>query len=121
MYEDVTMAQLMKEHAVKLGVPEKAIILEDKADNTYENIIFSKKLVKEQKFQSAIVVSSNYHMRRVRMLFDREYKDTNLALTYIAAHDQVFEQERWWSSNKSLMVTITEYIKLAGYTLGKNS
>lgn len=121
VYDDMTIAQLMKEHAMKLGVPEKAIIIEDKADSTYENAVFSEELVKKLNFRSAIVVSSNYHMRRVKMLFDREYKDTDVSLTFIAANDPIFNQERWWNSNKSVMTVITEYIKLAGYAVGKNS
>ncbi|MFC3884791.1 YdcF family protein [Bacillus songklensis] len=121
VYDDVTIAQLMKDHAMKLGVPERAIVMEDKADSTYENAVFSRELVQKLKFRSAIVVSSNYHMRRVKMLFDREYKHGHVSLSYASAADPNFNPEHWWSSNKSLMTTITEYIKLAGYALGKNS
>ncbi|MED3561005.1 YdcF family protein [Bacillus xiapuensis] len=120
VYHDVTMAQLMKEHAIQLGIPEKAIIMEDRADSTYENAYFTKKVIKSYPIHSAIVISSNYHMKRVKMIFDREFKDTGLKLFYTGAKDQYFSKTRWWSNNKSIMITITEYIKMVGYALGKN-
>jgi uncharacterized SAM-binding protein YcdF (DUF218 family) len=120
VYENVTQAELMKEHAMKLGVPEKAIILEDRADSTYENAHFVKNIIKNYPIHSAIVVSSNYHMRRARMIFEREFKSTGIKLYYTGAKDPNFNETRWWSNNKSIMITLSEYVKFAGYALGKN-
>ncbi|WP_462410461.1 YdcF family protein [Neobacillus sp. Marseille-QA0830] len=120
VYNDVTAAELMKAHAIKLGVPEKAIIMEDLSDSTYENAHFTKQVIQPYNFSTAIVVSSNYHMKRVKMIFDREFKDTTIKLYYAGAKDRNFTPKRWWSNNKSIMLTITEYIKMIGYAVGKN-
>jgi uncharacterized SAM-binding protein YcdF (DUF218 family) len=120
VYNDVTEAQLMKEHAIKLGVPEKSIILEDRADSTYENAHFTKKIMKKYPIHTAIVVTSNYHLKRTKMIFSREFKNTNIKLYYASAKDQYFNENKWWANNKSIMITITEYIKMIGYALGKN-
>lgn len=56
---------LMKALAVSLDVPESAIILEDKAVNTYENIKFVNKILEEKGWKSILLVSSPYHMRRL--------------------------------------------------------
>ena len=37
----------MKLFAVSMGVPEKDILLEQKANSTYENAVFSKKILKK--------------------------------------------------------------------------
>jgi hypothetical protein len=55
------------------------------------------------------------------MLFDKEYKDMDVSLTFATEKDPVFNQEHWWSNNKSLMTTVIKYIILAGYAVGKNS
>lgn len=55
---DMTEAQLLADHCMKLGVPAKAIILEDKASNTGENIIFSAKIARDAK--SVILVHKPY-------------------------------------------------------------
>ncbi|WP_413306540.1 YdcF family protein [Bacillus sp. 1P10SD] len=119
-YNDVTAAQLMKNHARQLGVPEEAIILEDRADSTYENAEFTKQIIKSYPIHSAIVVSSNFHMKRVKMIFDRDFQGSQIKLYYTGAKDPHFNEARWWSNNKSIMITITEYLKMTGYAFGKN-
>ncbi|MFS0839065.1 YdcF family protein [Paenibacillus sp. 1P03SA] len=121
VYRNSKMAGLMKDHAMELGVPEQAIVLEDRADSTYENAVFSKKVIGEHGFKSVTVVSSDFHMRRVKLLFDRVFKDSGIRLHYVAAPDKNFTPLKWWGNNKSLMVTFTEYLKLTGYFFGKNS
>lgn len=51
--------------AKESGIPEDSIILENHATSTTENAKFTKRLMMNYHFQSAIVVSSNYHMKRV--------------------------------------------------------
>jgi uncharacterized SAM-binding protein YcdF (DUF218 family) len=120
IYNDVTAAQLMKDHALQLGVPEKAIVLEDRADSTYENAEFTRQIIKSYPIHSAIVVSSDFHMKRVKMIFDRDFKASKIKLYYASAKDPHFDEMRWWSNNKSIMITITEYLKMTGYAVGKN-
>lgn len=121
VYNNVTMAELMEKHAIELGVSEDKILVENKADSTYENALFSKEILEKNNFKSAIVVSSNYHMRRTKMLFNRAFKKSDISLTFCASSSKYFNPNRWWNSNKSILMVVTEYIKLFGYALGKNS
>ncbi|HDZ77091.1 MAG TPA: glycosyltransferase [Candidatus Omnitrophica bacterium] len=57
--------RVMKALAVSLGVPQEAILLEGEARNTYENIIFTKKIILENGWDEVLIVSSPYHMRRL--------------------------------------------------------
>jgi uncharacterized SAM-binding protein YcdF (DUF218 family) len=82
---------VMKALAVSLGVPENAIILEDKAQNTYENIIFTKQIVESRHWNKVLVISSPYHMRRVAMVFNKNAKGiearyTSLPNSYFYSH-----------------------------------
>src|SRR5687768_4087705 len=58
------LADNLWENAALL-LPTNSIILEEKADSTYESAVYVKKLMNKYKFHSAIVVSSDFHMRRV--------------------------------------------------------
>ena len=58
----------MKALAMSLGVPEEAIILEDKAKNTYENVMFTKEILDSREWDKILLVSSPYHMRRVSLV-----------------------------------------------------
>ncbi len=120
LYHQLTQAEAMKEHAVALGVPVKAVFMEPKAESTYDNALYSKQIMMQQNFTSAIVVTSNYHTRRSKFIFDKVFRDTNITLTYCAAPEPNFVPERWWANNKSIMFTLTEYIKFLGYAVGKN-
>jgi uncharacterized SAM-binding protein YcdF (DUF218 family)/glycosyltransferase involved in cell wall biosynthesis len=62
---------VMKALAVSLGVPREAIILEDKAGNTYENVKFSSRILLDKGWNEILLVSSPYHMRRVELVFGK--------------------------------------------------
>ncbi len=74
---------VMKAVAVSLGVPTDAIILEDRASNTYENVEFSEKILKDKGWKEILVVSSPYHMRRVSLVFKKTGKGTKVLYTPI--------------------------------------
>ncbi len=64
-------AENMRLIAISEGVLEKDIILEQKANSTYENVLFVKNILEEHKWRSILLVSSLYNMRRAALVFDR--------------------------------------------------
>jgi uncharacterized SAM-binding protein YcdF (DUF218 family) len=60
---------VMKALAMSLGVPESAILLENRASNTYESVLFAKAIIGKEKWHSIILLSSPYHMLRVSKVF----------------------------------------------------
>lgn len=119
VYHTTSIASLMMKHAIELGVPAKAIILEEEADSTYQNALYTKNLMKEYGFSSAIVVSSDYHMQRVRYVYQQVFKDTDIKFIYCASQDSNFNSDHWWINNRSMMITINEYIKFMGSMVGQ--
>jgi len=73
-------AENMRLFAISMGIPGKDIILEQKANSAYENVMFSKEILERNDWDSALVISSPYNMRRVSMVFDK-FKD-NLEIIY---------------------------------------
>ena len=69
------MAELMKNHAIKLGVNESKILIDDKALTTHENADFTKEIIEENKFKSVIVVTSDYHSRGVKLAMEKSLED----------------------------------------------
>ncbi|MFP3123392.1 YdcF family protein [Ectobacillus funiculus] len=107
------------EGARKLGMPTEAIIIENQAGSTRENAIFTEKLMIEHQFQSAIIVSSNYHMRRVNINYEQIFKDSKLKLIYCSVNDNsIYNPKKWWLSKKDFRTTYIEYIKIAGNYFG---
>lgn len=70
--EKLSEAEAMKNYLVLEGVDETDVFLEDRAVNTYENMLFSKQLIeKESLAYQAIFVSNNFHVFRSQ-LFAKE-------------------------------------------------
>ena len=69
--------------AMSLGVPEKAILIENKSTNTGENITFTQELLKEKELepQSFIVVQKPYMERRSFATFKKNWSDKTLLVT----------------------------------------
>jgi len=66
-------------------------------------------------YKSAIVVTSDYHMRRSRLVFNKEFKGTGISLTFCNAKDKNFIAAKWWTNSYSLNIVQSEYLKLMGY------
>ena len=54
----------MKQYLLNKGVPEKQILLENRATRTKENIVNSQKLLS---FKRLVIVTSDFHMYRSQL------------------------------------------------------
>jgi len=79
---------VMKALAVSLGVPEKAILVESEAANTYQNVLFTKKIIDQKGWKNILLVSSPYHMRRVQFVFKNI--DSGINITYTPLPNSLF-------------------------------
>ena len=100
-----------------LNIPKNHLFLEDKAMSTYDNAVFTKEIMDRQLFDTAIVVSTDYHMRRVKWNFERVFKKYDHKLIYIGSQTG-YKPTIWWSQSHSVKMTIAEYIKMFGNVFG---
>lgn len=112
-------AETMKRHAVHLGVPEQAIILDYGWDNngTWDNAINSLQIVRENNFKSAIVVTSNYHTRRSKYAFRKVFGDSNVRILISPSPGGMFSPGEWWKNRDLVKSVFLEYTKLIYYLL----
>lgn len=66
----ISEAEAMKKYLVDNGVDEASIVLEPKAQSTFENIKFTKEMLAstENKAVSTLVITSDFHIARALML-----------------------------------------------------
>ena len=95
----------------------EVIYRDDQSPSTLASAKYSKKMMEASKYKSALIVSSEYHMRRVKMNYERVFKGKGYELTYVAS-DSHYRPERWWTDDYSFSVTSSEYIKMIGNSLG---
>lgn len=66
-----TEAEVMRDHAVRAGVPPECILLEPDSDSTFENTLRSAAIVRARGWSRLLVVSQGYHLPRALFLFRR--------------------------------------------------
>ena len=62
-------ASLMGNYAIKLGVKNKDILLEEQSPDTFGNAIYSKQIIEKNKFKRLLIVTSDYHLERSLFIF----------------------------------------------------
>ena len=72
-------AKSMKKYMVSAGIPKKAIVLEEDSMDIVGNAYFTKKnILKPKKWKNIILITSDFHMRRTKIIFDfilgKDYK-----------------------------------------------
>ncbi len=70
-------ARVMQSLALSLNVPQRAILLEEDSHNTYENVLFTERLLKQKGWNRPIIVSSPYHMRRIDLLYQKFFPEVS--------------------------------------------
>ncbi|MFD2673016.1 YdcF family protein [Marinicrinis sediminis] len=62
----LTEAEGMKRYLVAQGVPDEAVILENEATSTYENLRYSQDLMNEHGYETAVIITHSYHGARAQ-------------------------------------------------------
>src|SRR5699024_1812693 len=101
--------------ALELGISEDSLIEEYNAASTYTNATITLDMMEDYNFESAIIVTSDYHLKRSRMIFER-INDGKYNLTYVAALSG--DGEIWYERPRARLLWFREYYKIWGYRLG---
>ena len=74
-------AEVMKAVAISEGVPPEAIVLEERAANTYENVVFTNAILAAHNWKRIALVSSPYHMRRALLTWKKVAPEVEVIAT----------------------------------------
>jgi uncharacterized SAM-binding protein YcdF (DUF218 family) len=109
---EAAISDLMVHDLIERGVPKDKIEkLTHDADNTIEEAQADGKLAKEHRWKSAVIVTSNYHTRRTRYIFEKLFPP-GISVTVASAPDGDFDPQKWWEKRKSMKLFAHE---LVGY------
>ncbi|MEY4519086.1 MAG: hypothetical protein RLZZ499_1685 [Cyanobacteriota bacterium] len=104
-------AAIMKDNAMKCGVPAEAILIEELSNNTKENVI-SSLFTLENKFgiqtiTNLLVVSIPWHYRRC-LLTLKTYYPKWIDYTWCPANYEKCQSNNWWKYEESAEYVIKE-------------
>ncbi|GAB3064066.1 YdcF family protein [Salinicoccus sesuvii] len=100
--------------AMEYGIPKDALILDTEAESTYSNATVTMEVMEERNMDSALVVTSDYHIKRAKYIFDR-VNEGRFSFRYIAALEN---GNRWYEADGAFYAWRTEYLKLWWYRFG---
>lgn len=104
-----------KAFANLLGIPDDALIEETEATSTYTNATLTLQMMEALGMESALVVTSDFHLKRSRLIFERE-NTGDFELTYVAALSD--EGEKWYERSYARLLWFKEFYKIWAYRLG---
>ena len=106
-------AEVMKAIAVSNGVPADAILLEEQAANTHQNVTFTRQLLDQHQWRRILLVSSPYHMRRAVWTWHKLAPAIEVVPTPVP--ESQFYTHEWGASLEQIRGIAHEYAALASY------
>ena len=104
------IAELIQHDLTERGVPKENIrVLPHDAENTREEAGVVTKLAAEHHWKSLIIVTSNYHTRRARYIYQKVVP-AGMEISVASARDGDFDPDRWWEKRKSIKEFLGELL-----------
>jgi uncharacterized SAM-binding protein YcdF (DUF218 family) len=102
----------------KLGVPaDKIVVLPfpGGVTSTFDEAAAIRQYIQAQQANRIILVTSAFHTRRARWIFERTLAGLPVRLEMAAVSYAGFDQTNWWKNEAGLITLNNEYIKLLFY------
>lgn len=109
--DNVNEAETMKKIATEAGVPASDILMEKKSTSTYENFLFSQKILTEAGLHSVIIVTDPYHNARAVLVASKLQYNYSMSAD---VESPCWEQDKNNFTNRD---SVREVWALIGYKL----
>ncbi len=104
--------EIEREIAIELGVdPRHIVILPGEVNSTSAEAAETGRYISGHDMDRIIVITSKYHTRRSKILFNRHIGDTEV-IVHPTGYD-TFAPDKWWQNRNHAKNLFMEYIKLA--------
>jgi uncharacterized SAM-binding protein YcdF (DUF218 family) len=114
--QNLSIAEVMEHDLESFGVPATSIVkLTHRAENTQEEAVEAARLIQTRGWKRVLLVTSNYHARRVRFIYGRVLPPS-VTFRVSGARDSQFDPSRWWETRQGQKLFI---IELVGYVVAR--
>lgn len=110
---ECSSAQISLEAAQDLGLPAGAFLISSEAQSTYDEAVNLAGMAAAEGWESLLVVSDPFHMRRAGQTFRTLLP--GVAVRISAAPNPYQDPARWWRTEQGLSIVPDEFLKLAFY------
>jgi len=110
--------QLMSQLAQLKLVPYQDIFLEENSLSTWDHPRYIEPILNQQNIKKIMVVTSYFHTRRVRHIFNQYYQGKNVSIVVVGAYDGI-DYNYWWKDHNMTEAILIEWAKTIWYFLFK--
>jgi len=107
-----------RQYLLSLGIPEKDILVFRESWNTRIEARELIRLMRENGWKSALIVTSPFHSRRALFTVERRAPDLAFLSAPVAARPPEWQPERWWARRGDMGTTVREYLSWANTLIG---
>ncbi len=111
-------AAVMRQDALRQGVPASAIMIEPNSDTTAQNAADTLPIISRLNAHTIILVTSPYHQRRASMEFHQALGSSVTIINH-SASDSIWRKSSWWMHPDTIALTFSELQKIAYVWLTK--
>ena len=110
-------AEAMRRQAIKAGVPDEDIIIEEESATTRQNAENTGTIFTENNINSVILVTSAYHQRRASLEFESRLEGNVTLRNHPVLHDNQWSA-LWWLTPTGWYLAVGEFIKIIAFYTG---
>jgi uncharacterized SAM-binding protein YcdF (DUF218 family) len=108
--EGQTYSEKLMRIAIDAGVPaDSMFVTAGESSSTIEEAMAVKVLAKQRNITSLLVITAPYHTRRTQMIFNREFKDSEIKVLVHPVEDSWYKPLTWYLSPQDWRQTPADY------------
>jgi len=108
-------ARVTRDVAARAGMPVGATELLEVGTSTWEECAAVRDLARSSGFDTVVVVTTEFHTRRVGRVFRKLLGPAGITVLVRAAPSIQYDAAHWWRTEEGLLMVNNEYVKLLYY------
>jgi uncharacterized SAM-binding protein YcdF (DUF218 family) len=111
-------SQLARIMIRRTGVPDEDLVrIRARVTSTEEEARLYRDYAEKNGLKSLVVVTTAFHTRRARWIFERVFAGSGISLSFAAAFEPHINERNWFKSDEGLVVYFSETLKTIYYYL----
>jgi uncharacterized SAM-binding protein YcdF (DUF218 family) len=109
--------ELTRHLMLNRGIPPEQVDTLSSAHSTMDESNEILHWCKSNGVRDITLISSAFHMRRVRMVFEDKFAEEGIRINFHGARPIDYTKLNWWNNEEGLIMTNNELVKIVYYTL----
>lgn len=114
---DMPECEITQQCILRQGIPASQVLLLRQGTSTQEESEVILDFCKRRSIKQIIVISTDFHTRRVAQVFKKKFRKEGIEVIVHAAFSTSYDAQRWWQSENGLIALNNEYLKQLYYLL----